>query len=901
MSIRNDFKFDLKHSHQNLKFMAKQLAINYFNASTIDLFPELKTDKDDTEHRKKINDIGRELVFNVDEQKGKNDIFSVRGYCSSKNEDVDEKWNNPFKVHRNILVIGAGCSYNSFANIPLGAQTIDLIKRDIKIISNDDFEISFDYFIRFYEYFPKMDSEDYPLEDSNLNNKKANKFLYKQLKEEFSLLSEIGRKYTYEERKQKLINNNYIDFEAFLHILEQILPKASIKETLQNIYNQGEGVNLNYSIIAHLFKNRFIDIIINFNFDELLDRAIDEELGHTGYDKILSDGDCKPIKDISIDKRLRQPLYIKPHGTASHKSTLRFTKDQYHELPLDMRNFIGDLISCEKEQSGRPVNLITMGFNMESIEFNEILTNKLNPKSSIFNIFFHSEEVDFKKEAKKVYDKVNSIFSSDNNTDSPNIFLIGSEFYSKGSHSFSTSDKISLKSEDCSLGNLSKILFENTLRFFNQLYEPRNIHKHNLLSNIFGNRLFWNQNIDKKDYISFLKKINENPDANKNEPSDKLSYYPESYFTSEDYFKDRVLIEILINLAINSGNFDLLSFIKGTPGYYYSKYYNKTKENALALDDILSQIGISRNYEHLHSYDIRTITSGYVSEKPYRRFLHFFEKFIKEIIENKNNLFSEKLSKYFKLLNNEITGKKEEIEENLLELLKSNNSKILPNFRNYEYHIFKNYSASDLINTSLLNDLHFHFGLEGYGLSNNNLKINTICIVADNGYQISKFLSQIITKYKENKENFKIYLIAQDAYNGLKTYKQVKDSIIYTLENSYSNNEQSENIEILAKKILEVMVLPIKDHNRHMVLFMDYNPNSDQLFTDQSENVSRAIYYYKRGLSQKINPIELNNPENKEYVLKMFEYYSKKARQYHKELEKLRSPDDQNLSLNWIC
>lgn len=893
MSAENDF--ERQHSHQNLKFMAKQLAINYFNASTVDLFPELKTDKEDTEHRKKINDIGRELVFNIDKQKGKNDIFSVIGYCSSKNKDVDEKRNNPFKVHRNILVMGAGCSYNSFANIPLGGQTIDLIKRNITIISNDDLKISFDYFIRFNECFPKMDSEDYPLEDSNLNNKKANRFLYKQLKQEFSLLSEIGRKYTYEERRQKLINNSDIDFEAFLHILEQILPKATIKETLQNIYNMGEGVNLNYSIIAHLFKNRFIDIIINFNFDELLDRAIDEELGHTGYDKILSDGDCKPIKDISIDKRLRQPLYIKPHGTASHKSTLRFTKNQYHELPLDMRNFIGDLISCEKEEPDRPVNLITMGFNMESIEFNEILANKLNPKSSIFNIFFHSPNTDFKREAKKVYDKVKGIFSFDNNIDSPNIFLIGSEFYSEGSYSFNTSDKINLRSEDCSLGNFSKILFENILRFFNQLYEPRNIHKHNLLSNIFGNRRFWNQDIDKKDYIPVLEKINKDPDTEENKPSTKRSYYPKSYFRSADYYKDRVLIEILINLTINSGNFNLLSFIKEGPGYYYSNYYNKTEEGVLTFDNMLSQIGISRNQKHLlHSYDIRTITSDYPSKNPYRRFLYFFDNFVQEIIKNENNLFSQKLSSYFHLLENEITDRKTEIRENLLGLLKSDNSKILPNFRNNEYHIFKNYSTSYLINTNLLNDLHFHYGLEGGGDLGDNLKINTICIVADNGYQISKFLSKIIRKYENNDGDFKIYLIAHDAYNGLKTYEETKDNIIEVLKNSYSNTEQPENIRTLKNEILEIMLLPIKDHNRHMVLFMDYDPSDP--FIDQSKNVSKAIYYYKRGLSQKINPIELNDPENKEYALKMFEYYSKKAVNYHKELP----ADNPDLPSNWI-
>ena len=36
---------------------------------------------------------------------------------------------------------------------------------------------------------------------------------------------------------------------------------------------------LAYEILAHLMKHGFIDAIINFNFDEVLDQAIEDELG----------------------------------------------------------------------------------------------------------------------------------------------------------------------------------------------------------------------------------------------------------------------------------------------------------------------------------------------------------------------------------------------------------------------------------------------------------------------------------------------------------------------------------------------------------------------------------------------------------------------------------------------
>ena len=126
-----------------------------------------------------------------------------------------------------------------------------------------------------------------------------------------------------------------------------------------------------YELLAHLFKHRFIDCIINFNFDELLDQAIDDEVSRENYWRIVSDGDIPDdivqMQDIQGHGRFRAPLYVKPHGTASHKSSMRFTRGDYFLLPENMRQL---LLECLTRTD---VTMIVIGFGMQSEEFNRLI------------------------------------------------------------------------------------------------------------------------------------------------------------------------------------------------------------------------------------------------------------------------------------------------------------------------------------------------------------------------------------------------------------------------------------------------------------------------------------------------------------------------------------------------
>lgn len=199
------------------------------------------------------------------------------------------------------------------------------------------------------------------------------------------------------DRLAQIYNLSREAFETYLRALSTSVFEAQrLRDNLQKMYGHRFMPVLAYEILAHMLKHRFLDAIINFNFDELLDQAIEDELDPEEYYHILSDGDC-PDEAKLRETYPELPFYIKPHGTAGHKSTLRFTREDYYGLPLDIQRVLKHLLT------EKPVVLLVIGFGMQSFEFNLILEGAapsskmfhINSKNPIKNQFlpkFHSKE-----------------------------------------------------------------------------------------------------------------------------------------------------------------------------------------------------------------------------------------------------------------------------------------------------------------------------------------------------------------------------------------------------------------------------------------------------------------------------------------------------------------------------
>lgn len=772
-----------QNSMENLEMLAKELAINYLNASTLDLE---HTNRAESTYR-------RELVDEI--------LFGVRKINHSS---------------RNILVIGAGCTYNIHKDIPLARDAIKTIHSKIRLDKRD---------------FSQIIAQEAPTK-----SRTRSRIFFDQA---------IRNKYWDEYKRLKLHSSDYgsdvdADFETSLNLLSKILPLSTIRDLIKKIYNHRHGPILFYEIVAHLFKHRFIDAIINFNFDEFLDLSIQEELGRDGYDAVLSDGDCRPLRDLSQEGRLRQPLYIKPHGTASHKSTLRFTKDHYYELPLDMREFLSDLISCRNIRPRRSVNLITVGFEMNSLEFNDILRNDLPLKSRIFSFYFHKDEAFIPEEreyltanyvVQKREEHLSKIFQGLPKRRQPEFLFIGHEFF----------DGQQVRDETVNdfqhtLGNSFNLLHKKIKGHYQSPFQPRRMSRHLLISNIFGSKPFL------APYVRDPKKRHR-------------------YFTSADYYSDRLLIEILIAIAVNKGNIDLPLLMMGRIGHYYSLYHNTCK----------STIQPVSKFAQFFYENEETEIERFNECPPYPNNGQIFETAEQKFCQTKNKLVSPKLQNFFNGLSTH-PELRNVLKKNFQNLRNSNRSNIKSELRGTTHHIFDDYNPSNLLNTDLSVDLHYNESLR------EGTRVNALWIVAEHGIQLSKFLRKI----SERKISVRLILADRDKKKDPPPSKQ---SILEQLREKH--NRAIKNGSSLGGKemdklaeLIDIRLLPSNRHNHHMALFMTVKDGEKKLAKDLQKGENRGIYYYQAGLDLNINPIRIVESVNLEALKNKFEYYWKMAKKH---------------------
>jgi hypothetical protein len=170
-------------------------------------------------------------------------------------------------------------------------------------------------------------------------------------------------------------------FETVLLALSGLVrPSERLRDELRAMYSKRFRPLLCYEVLAHMMKHRFVDAVINFNFDELLDQSIEDELAPDEYYKVLSDGDSPPKGRAGRPYDL--PVYIKLHGTVSHPSTLRFTREAYFGLPTQITEVVRNLLI------GAPITVFSIGFAMQSFEFIALL-NQVTHNSDFFHVNTH--------------------------------------------------------------------------------------------------------------------------------------------------------------------------------------------------------------------------------------------------------------------------------------------------------------------------------------------------------------------------------------------------------------------------------------------------------------------------------------------------------------------------------
>lgn len=762
------------------------------------------------------------------------------------------KTNNENLKHercRNVAIIGAGMTFDAFNVLPFGDKMVDTIKDWLE--QNNETELK--------------------------NIKAKNKF-----DAEF---------------------NQTNGFEEKLKFLSKAYNVDDVNDALNKIYNIRYRPNLSFEIIAHLLKHGFLDVVINFNFDELLDKAIEAEIGPGTYNKVVSDSDCLPISEITIDGRIKVPLYIKPHGTASNPESLNVNKIILPSVQKLMNNLLnGYMDENNEEDRVEIINLICIGFSMKSTALNSIIREA--DEKIKFNIFhFNTKGFEIEPDLlKRKFDKHQDLHTE---TTERIIDVQKVKLYKPLSY---TTNPVSIALYE---------LWHEIQEYFNVPYEPRDICRHEIVTS-----LFYEYGKVRESFEELHKEAD------------------------RQYFFERTIIELAIIICRNKGLVDPKQITVDKFGKYFTKYKEFTKKEAegnkdvpFTLYDFLRHIFRMREHlsfsgnlysplkpTHNRSFKMNESDSESNPKNEINRFMTEYPILVtamKEILlEEKNKLIIKKngkinitdekikllvkisdkhlereFSKNLPLLvifrmvdgirpetfehrENSRVHKNElgkdymrgiPVEYKKTELSKkiSNNPvlakylyrcfkkiydrqvyDIHPNFTDPQLYIFDSFDRRNVLNTDI--SLLYEFMKMFKNLNN----WDAMLIVSERGKFITEFGIDTLSP-KEKQELSKKTIINICCHDLLKI--QLKDMrnddrgleerykrvILKINENSYLKN-------------MEVLSLPYFIYEHHMCIFLKKPEirltNLNELNRYLEENVS-ALYYYHRSFVHKINPI----------------------------------------------
>lgn len=667
------------------------------------------------------------------------------------------------------------------------------------------------------------------------------------------------------DRLESVYKLNRNEFETILLALSRFYPKDQIVNKIYEIYKHEHYPSLFYELLAHMFKHRLIDAIINFNFDETLDRAIEDELCQGEYYKVISDGDApNDINDIMVDNKFKKPLYIKPHGTASHKSTMRFTREDYFILPLDIRNLLESLLSGERRNEPIPVNLIVIGFKMQSIEFNNILSSKLPKGSEIF--FVKRSEPEFNtKELKALADKFykDGFFQiKEDNSSEPGKRKIGA---------YSALDKTMLK------------LWEAVCSNFTETYRPREIDRHKLVAQLFSSK----------------SKIKTNAQI-------------------KAYLKDRTFIELSLSIAKTKGFLNIHQLTRDRTGIYYNLYQKQviqqnkkrqTKKRALTLLKFCEALGLQEV-----GYSREAFNLGKKQLTPPRP---------DELIVGKDSFVNEHINAVYERLTNnrnflsastrqQLKKIESVFKRTLKEMYKGQEVEICPKYENIYSNIFSDprvlsttmalrYHSDKMLNEDWDAMLHIAETAEWLFKRNPNLGNKKIeIIVADSTYKDK--LEQL---YRENLfagwriEPGSLERFAEVSGCGKakldkmeKLLKPTEEELEKEVKRIIKNESGAKDLKYI--KSYNLYVLPWWLHNQHVTIFLKKKD-------DSTTQILKSIYFSRRLRASNINPVLLDE-EDSLAVHESFIAYKLKARKgSYPIVSKSEIEDEQECLLKRIC
>ncbi len=177
-------------------------------------------------------------------------------------------------------------------------------------------------------------------------------------------------------------------FEEVLSAYRYLVGEPELLELMRSRFRVGENdthrslITLFNECLAHLCREQLADFIVSLNFDELLERSLDEDIGRDGYVPVIDDARFQWASQYGLvrtgeeytDPQQRQakggcerarPWLLKPHGTISHEATLCHLAERVYRLGPGKEAVLKDVFEDSY--------LVVVGYGLTALDFHRIL------------------------------------------------------------------------------------------------------------------------------------------------------------------------------------------------------------------------------------------------------------------------------------------------------------------------------------------------------------------------------------------------------------------------------------------------------------------------------------------------------------------------------------------------
>lgn len=592
-----------------------------------------------------------------------------------------------------------------------------------------------------------------------------------------------------------------------------------------------------YEIIAHLFKHRYFDVIINMNFDEMLDNAIEDEMGDSTYFKVVNDADVKRLSQIVDGRRLRIPIYIKPHGTFSSYDSLRFTHDRYLTQPTPLNALFDDIFSGSTEDPKfsdvKRINITTVGYSFSDIDiqtpiFEQYAKSYRKLEGYVHRVYHGIEELNFyifniSDDCKQ--DILNSFerwFS--NEFPKYNLDDAQKKIYTTIRNDLEKSIKVikpDAKHVDMysgSFGRLFEELYDEIEKSYDKTkpYKPKGVARHKLVTNIFNKKYVEDGLITVDAYLND---------------------------TPHDFFHKLASFYAIYTLIKFKGHIPLNEITHNRPGKYFSLYLESLEGHPdyskLRHDVKPNMIEYLKRVANNIGCDI-VRTSGYinfVSANGNRK----WDDFLPDLFTNIANQITKRSNGEIPLI--EAIDIVKELQK---DVMGKNRREINSIYNDKKHGFFSHFKQSCIINTNL------EFTYRFFSIASKD-DWYKLCMIDNSGkpiYNLYNYSSEAdcrLTKLK----NREVYLLTtSDDRSG------------------FDRRYDVENIDII-EKIKSIL----GDNFRNEMTSLENNVHKMALFLDQKNNPLYGIYFFQPSTKARVNPVffdKISNEHNLKIMLDLF-------------------------------